>query len=52
MLRTCVKLREFIIDSLDPFFGCDSAGILAVLDAHAARLHRVIASRSCHDHNS
>src|SRR5262249_4656411 len=50
MLRTCVRLREFILDSFNPHFGCDSADILALLDAHAARLHRVVARRSCHDH--
>jgi hypothetical protein len=51
MLRACVRLREFILDTFNPHFGCDSAEVLARLDEHGARLHRVIASRSCHDHN-
>jgi len=45
MLNTCTELREFITNTFDPHFGCRSVEVLAILDVHADRLHRMISNQ-------
>jgi hypothetical protein len=45
MLESSLKLRWLIVEVYDPYYGCHSAGLLAELDAHVARLRGLIAGR-------
>jgi hypothetical protein len=45
MLSSTLALREFIVTRFNVHFQCDSAEVLEELDAHVARLRRVIAER-------
>jgi hypothetical protein len=45
MVTTTLRLREFITDVVNPFFGCDNEEVFLELDGHVARLRHLIATR-------